>query len=460
MFDRPLMFFDEPPLGAPKRNLRQDERFDRVERFEAFERLEAMRVSPAGLQDPRLVSSAHGPLRHLMLWYPGWGTTADGTALPHRGTFVDLLTKLPETTRITVVVHPDGLEEFEAVVREAGDRDVEIATTPSHLAFTVWAEDACVVVTDTAAGQVSTYLVEPFYFPRGGDQVVVDLVAGVSDAVASTQVPLSFQGGNVLIGDDFVLMGRDYLDETIQLAQDHRPIEGFPLMGTAEEQEAFARGLYPAILDPSRTFHFLESSPENRPSPGIEEINGELWLNDVTGGRGVRQPIFHIDMFISLAGRATPDGPYRVLVGDPGEADRILGWESPTHNLQSEYDAIAGQLEGLGFEVLRSPLLLVTALTRAPRRVQVGEDQFVDVAGVAEWYHATSNNCLVEIDDERHRVWLPTYGQGAWPELAPVDARHREIWEELGFEVTQLGDFHHFARSLGALHCIKKYLAR
>ena len=83
-----------------------------------------------------------------------------------------------------------------------------------------------------------------------------------------------------------------------------------------------------------------------------------------------------------------------------------------------------------------------------------------DVDGVANWYHATSNNCLVQIDGEQCDVWLPTYGQAQAPALAPVDDRHKQIWEALGFSVHQLADFHHLARGSGALHCIKKYLAR
>ena len=79
---------------------------------------------------------------------------------------------------------------------------------------------------------------------------------------------------------------------------------------------------------------------------------------------------------------------------------------------------------------------------------------------MVEWYHATSNNCLVQIDGDARDVWLPTYGQEQLPDLAPLDARHLEIWQGLGFSVHQLSDFHHLARASGALHCIKKYLAR
>jgi hypothetical protein len=62
--------------------------------------------------------------------------------------------------------------------------------------------------------------------------------------------------------------------------------------------------------------------------------------------------------------------------------------------------------------------------------------------------------------DGRNMVLIPSYGHGPYSHLEATDARNREIWEELGFEVRLLGDFHPFAQGLGAVHCIKKYLAR
>ena len=88
---------------------------------------------------------------------------------------------------------------------------------------------------------------------------------------------------------------------------------------------------------------------------------------------------------------------------------------------------------------------------------------YVDDAANRErmWYFATSNNCLVQIDDEiGNQVWLPTYGHDPWAELAATDDANRRIWEELGFDVHQLADFNPFAQGLGAVHCIKKYLER
>ncbi len=329
---------------------------------------------------------------------------------------------LPAATRMTIVAHPDETDDLEALVEDARPRaDTQIVTTPDYLAFTVWAEDACVVVEDTASTPPTTWLLEPVSFPRAGDMVLPELVAQATE-IQATQVPLSFQGGNVLIGDEFVLVGRDYLDESVARILELGAVDGFPYQGTATQRERATTALFRRTFDPDREFHFLRSTPRNRAQDRVVRRNGERWLETVTGGQGARQPIFHIDMFVSLAGRDRATGRYVVLVGDPARADELP---------------------------------YMPALLRGPVD---GAD--ADVAGEIRWYHATSNNCLVQIDGTDRQVWLPTYGHGDNAELQVVDREHQRVWEDLGFAVHLLGDFHPFAMQMGALHCIKKYLAR
>ncbi len=150
-------------------------------------------------------------------------------------------------------------------------------------------------------------------------------------------------------------------------------------------------------------------------------------------------------MFISLAGRQ-PDGRYLLLVGDPRAAADVLGQPLQPHAMAEIFDNIANGLARRGFAVQRNPLPLV----------------YVDDPITRErlWYFATANNALVRIADESKSVYLPTYGYGAWDELALTDQRNAEIWRDLGFDPQPLKDFHPFAENLGAVHCIKKYLAR
>ena len=176
-------------------------------------------------------------------------------------------------------------------------------------------------------------------------------------------------------------------------------------------------------------------------------VGGEQWTETVYIGnsKGTAQPIFHIDMFITLAGHGA-DGKYRLLVGDPAAAAALVGEPVRPEAMKEVFDSVAAALARLGFDVIRNPLPLV--YVDDPDRKE------------REWYFATANNALVEITDRSKEVFLPTYAHGDWTDLAPVDQRNDEIWRGLGFTTHLLGDFHPFAAALGSVHCIKKYLAR
>ena len=417
-------------------------------------------ISPSGFPTrPRLVSSAHGPIRHVLLWYP---THSAADRPTYQRTYGDLLAGLPSTTVVTIVAHPKVVKEITAIAdaRRSPASTTTIVRSPASVAFSVWAEDAFVVVDDLDRRPPVTFLLEPERFPRVGDFEMAELVA-TAGPLETAQSPLIFQGGNVLIGDDFVFVGADYLDDSVAVVGAGGSVEDFPFDGSTRRRENFVKRLFKEQFDPSRTFHFPGTLPGPRASSAIVEIDGEQWLETVDAGRGGRHPIFHIDMFLSLAGRAAggSGAKYQVLVGDPGLADRTLGWPPVAHNLQSEFDGIANQLRRLGFSVRRTPLPYVSVDFRGAFEVEV-DGRLVEVAGERFWYFATSNNCLVQIDGRAKDVWLPTYGHAPFEELAATDASHRRTWESLGFTVHQLGDFHLFAMRLGVLHCIKKYLAR
>lgn len=437
------------PISLAERKSEYDENFDVIETYEVRSAPDAFPTKP------RLVSTAHGPLRRLLLWY---GRSSAGQFQYHE-IYRDLFRLLPQTTELVIAVHPSVRQDLEALL--ASERPGPLTTlveTPAWLSFTVWAEDAFVVVEDLDAKPPVTYLLEPNEFPRAGDLVLADLVAQGTDLQAS-QVPLIFQGGNVLIGDDFVFIGRDYLDESVDRIADQGSVETFPDQGTRVEQEAFVKQLFADTLDATRSFHFLGSTPSERPPDAIvKDEDGAFWIDRVSAGRGSAQPIFHIDMFITLLGQGS-DGRYRVLVGDPRLADDRLKWPHVDHDLHGEFDEIANSLAELGFDVHRNPLPYTFAVDRNPREVQTSDGKTVKVEGTRNWYHATTNNCLVQIDGDKHDVWVPTYGHGM-PPLAATDDANRVVFEGFDFTVHQLGDFNPFALRLGALHCIKKYLAR
>ena len=159
---------------------------------------------------------------------------------------------------------------------------------------------------------------------------------------------------------------------------------------------------------------------------------GEDYFLDLpSSGTGAFQPIFHIDMFLTLVGRE--DGRFVVLVGDPSQADALLGSTSP-YALAEVYDQLAATLSAAGFDVRRNPLVHRctpaqslsladlraiaereddAALTQAVRELAEAGARDDTSVTVRDWHHITWNNCLVEDSTSAGRhVYLPTFGHG------------------------------------------------
>ena len=273
-------------------------------------------------------------------------------------------------------------------------------------------------------------------------------------------------------------MGKDYYADTLELLRGDRPPVSIP---PQESADRFIRRLFAEYVDATKTLVLIGT---RKPIPLREYVGrkeGRRYFLDVAAnGVGTFQPIFHIDMFISLVGE-TDAGEFELLVGSPRVADEMLGTRSP-YALDDVYDAIADSLADAGFLVRRNPLVhrptIGRSLTLAELKqlsTQPGYDILLDTvkelvaAGarpntrvrVRDWHHITWNNCLVERSASKGRhVYLPTFGHGANADLRPIDEEMTRIWEELGFTVHPLGDFNMFAARQGVVHCIKKYLVR
>ena len=393
-------------------------------------------------QNPQLISSAHGDFRELLLTIPSYAAEAPvaGQRNPLAEVYRDLLQKLPKTTALIVMTHQAVASAVQLWLDAAGFSGARVVVVPDHLHFSIWAEDGYVIVKDGASGE--TFFLEPYEFPRYGDGLIADFVSHQT-AFKDTQAPLYFQGGNVLVGDDFFFIGGDYPANSL------RYINNVILPNAGESPADAVRRLYREYMDGQRTLHYIGSTVQ---VPAQTErqitVNGEPWIELLYLGNrpGTVQPLFHIDMFLTLAGRDSA-GRYQVLVGDPRMAATLLGVPVWLHAMVNVFDNIAEGLRSRGFAVTRNPLPLA----------------YVDDVSTNEriWYFATANNALVQIAQAGAKdVWLPSYGFGNWTSLSITDTENKRIWESLGFQVHMLGDFHPFAENLGAVHCIKKYLAR
>jgi hypothetical protein len=353
--------------------------------------------------------------------------------------------------------------------------NVEFIPVANYVSLTDWAEDAYVSLQDAEDG--AHYLLEPWEFKRAGDALIADVVEGATEIKAS-QAPLIFQGGNCLIGDSFWLLGKDYFADTLQLLQDERPPIKVPA-GT--DPEAFVRELFGKYVEATRKLIVIGTNKPiaMRELTGTRE--GSAYFLDMAGnGAGTFQPIFHIDMFLTLLG-VNSAGKFEVMVGSPAMADARLGTTSP-FALNDVYDGIAASLQAAGFAVIRNPLVhrprigdsfslahlkqLASkpgnaALATAVKELSSGGAVDSTVVRVRDWYHIAWNNCLVENSSAvgRH-VYLPTFGHGNNADLKVLDDDMAALWGKLGFTVHLLGDFSPFAARQGVVHCIKKYIAR
>jgi len=380
----------------------------------------------------RLVSSAFGGLGRMLFTINDYALE-DG----YRNVFEGVFQSLPDTTRLVVLCYGDKRGEVETLLDDGGVlKRAEIVETGALINFSVWAEDAYVVIQQDGHGAPT--LLEPANFTRYDDGFIADIVAAQTD-IGSHSVPLYYQGGNVLIGDDYWMIGADYPSKAHKLGL----VQAKP--GETRREAALRR--YGEEIDATRRLVILGTKnpvPEER----LRDItvNGQPWKERVYYATGVHQPLFHIDMFVTLAGR-NADGEPIAVVGDPGMAAQILGEPEMPEMLIPYYHDIAARLAAEGFQVVRSPLPLT----------------YADDSALSErtWYFATANNALVEIKGDSKRVWLPTYGHGPQAHLVATDKENERIWrEELGFKVHMLPDFHPFAYNAGAVHCISKYLER
>ena len=434
--------------------------------------LRGRKLAP-GLQTPELVSSCDGSIDRILFCLPSWSATESDLSSAYQS----VVSALRVGTRFIVVHHESIRSSIEPWFAGAGHApaNVEFIPVANYVSLTDWAEDAYVSLRDAKDG--SHYLMEPWEFKRAGDALIADVVEGATDIKAS-QAPLVFQGGNCLIGDTFWLLGKDYFADTLHLLQDDRPPIKVPAGG---DPEAFVRKLFGKYVDARRKLIVIGA---NKPIP-IGEFRGthegaDYFLDIAGNGAGTFQPIFHIDMFLTLLG-VNSAGKFQVMVGSPALADARLGTTSP-FGLNDVYDGIAGALQAAGFAVIRNPLVhrpriggsftledlkqLASergkeALAAAVKELSSGGAVDDTVVRVRDWYHITWNNCLVENSGAvgRH-VYLPSFGHGDNLDLKVLDDEMAALWTKLGFTVHLLGDFSPFAARQGVVHCIKKYIAR
>ncbi|BDS09809.1 hypothetical protein [Aureispira anguillae] len=425
---------------------------------------------------PQIISSAHGKIKTLLLVFPKDGKTKNYN---YWEIFKELVQKMDTVEKIIVIYHENEFNQDGIVPRIPYNNNriypVEI-TKPSH-EISHWIQDLFYPVIYTKPNHPpitclvssSTYLYSSTVALNSILKKYFGSNSPSEDHLILRDSPLPFQGGNMLVGSGFILMGAD---SQYQNGLDY----------TTSYETWF--GITPI---------FLKSRIP------IDNLPKEFIFNNVTNkippnSKQSMQPLFHIDMFISLAG-FNKKGEYILVVGEPtlgvdlpmdinnSEIKRFYHWFS---QISSSINSIIDQLlntPNIKFKIVRNPLVLIYEDNKNRER---------------NWMWATYNNCLVEIIENKYKqttskkVWLPSYGgsnadyseytmpyserstfakqmdiptsdvgYGDWSNLSKYDHQNQKIWTDLGFEVCLLqNNYIPLIHGRGSLNCITNCIKR
>jgi len=390
------------------------------------------------MKNSSAISDAHGRIKRLLMALPKYD---EGTA--HIiSLLADLVRKLPHYTHFELFTYDDELTQEvvekilkreladyffysdhmfdkEELVKHA-DKKCCIIKNPHGYNFSIWVQDPFIVIQEEEYGGRGVILLEPHDEICGSND---DEIPNTFEELAlyeAKNIPLSFHGGNTLVADDFMLVGAFHFNESKKIIAEKLDIN---------DDEKLER-----ITKYHFTHHFGKALK-------IIPVGNDLNCKNKPQDAPSSEPFPHIDLYISLAGRAK-NGKYQLLVGKPVA---VLTKDEPlAESMRDCIVPIVENLEAQGFQIIRNPM----PLTRT--KVEKGNT-----------YYCFYNNALIEIDGESKRIWMPTFGHGAWEKhLRKYDIENREIWHKLGFEVSELIDFHPFVQDKAGVRCVTKYMGR
>lgn len=276
-------------------------------------------------------------------------------------------------------------------------------------------------------------LVQPYYSNRGADSFLArELASSEYPHFVLVPSPFWIEGGNILGGGNWALVGKDLLAQNC--------LELIRLYGP----------------DGASKVRLNRFKKEFQDLLGVDQL---LWLGLPNLAKDVLkpekstfQPFFHLDLFVTLAGKNAL-GEEVVLLGDPiwfnskgikfSEKEKVLVEQMQL--VRDEFDELENQ-SGIRFKLVSVPLPLVDHIP------------------------FSYNNCLTESILGRKIAYLPSYIQDRIPNdpintfLVDIEKEVKAKFLQAGFDrvimVKAGADFRYFSQREGSLHCISKVLSR
>jgi len=539
-----------------------------------------------------LISSVSGKIKKVAFHYSKINNEVNNTPIPSK-MIGNLMKEMSGVDFYIIVNRLRGSDYPEDSVRKYLLGKIEEGCKPkkkkntlhfveieSDEEFSIWANDT--YKSAYSHSSLKDYLIEPHLLMdrtnKTDSNIFFEYIMQENKAFIKGftlgSVGLSFAGGNMLVGDDFILMGRN-----IESFNSRRGVKEKKLKGIiALLIEYIAKEKINLLNVTSNAIPFLEKNKnfQEKLELKIKDLNekeapfSESWkellkdsssfkeaikaileqkfavkklLTQLLGGglkkgedrkiyfvgekikdhnthfllneehhsairkdlQGVdrKQPFYHLDLFISLAGGS------HLIIGEPviGLSDEVLGYldketlgmiSHQVYRMKHYINQVVKQLESR-FTISRIPLPL------AYYNYLDGDNNLKFA-----WFWASYNNCLVEIDDENKTVWIPSFMDNDycttrevkfpekwekawnnyyqspkentnwktpiphqenktkttpkyadWADLKPYQEQVRKVWSNLGFEVKFIqGDFNWYSQYLGSLKCFTNCIKR
>jgi len=431
---------------------------------------------PKALGGPvKLLSSSYGKIRSLLVTVPI--PYLEKQRIPYT-LYINIIKELAEKfpkRKLTLLIETsdEQISKHEATQIDTLKNEIKgaellvLTTTKADDSFSLWAQDAFLTA-QARNSEEAGIIIAPEYHQRtnrcNDGSIAKEVVALHPAGYTSFNFPTAVEGGNILVADDFILVGKN---EVLNSGYDKTKfIELFTDLFGKEK---------PVILisaprrKPKTVKSDLTTRKLTRKESELDKIiitkNGQQYKHSMYQWRGTEQPIFHIDVFMTLLGR-DEEGKQLILVGEPVEGfdksdldDKTL--EIANVQLEDAKKRISECIRKLEkdlkkynveYKILRNPLPLT----------------YYTYGLETSWYWASYNNCLVEITGAGQKTaWLPSYHNPSfhknshWEYLKKCDLKNTKIFRENGFTTYLFNnDFHFLASRNGSLHCMTKCLNR
>ncbi len=303
--------------------------------------------------------------------------------------------------------------------RDEGFQDKE---RPKKTRPSEWVQDPFLVLKADSGHDI---LLESSTFSRynshqAGDQLIADRIAAQTKFLLKP-LPVYLEGGNILVGDDFCLIGSDVLEKNLIVSDE-------------------SSGL-------------LQIENQIRNALGVEQI---VWIQNIEDSCSPLAPspvslakFMHIDMYITLGGKLS-NGKELIFVAEISE---LSGWNvhpCMLNDLKDFLQSVADNLSkkqnsSIEFHVERIPIILFNS----------GEDIVMSY-----------NNCLIERYSNHKNVYLPKFAAEEelnGERIIAIENMVKMSFERFGYCVQMVdfdGYFNYLARKFGALRCVTKVLNR